>query len=271
LAFSPRAEALLCEAKRISERLESKLTLIHAGAKTEITEQKVNVLLKKVGLDKALVKLIWQEGKPEKVLSLICAAEKVDLLILGAIKHENFFKHYMGSVARKISRSPPCSLLLITDPQLRTHALRKVVINGLEHPKTKNTIEKACDFALAFNVKEITVVEEINPREIKTKIDDNRSLELAYHERAELQKKEDTRIFKILNPLPIGPQTEVSVRCVFGKVGYSISHYAEVKKASLLVMNSPDNKLGILDRFFPHDLEYVLSDMPCDLMIVHPN
>ncbi|MDB4082872.1 universal stress protein [Vicingaceae bacterium] len=269
MAFSPTAEALLCEAKRISERLRSQLTLIHAGSKNATTEQRVNSLLQKVGLDKTLVKVIWQEGKPEKVLTAVCISEKVDLLILGAIKHENFLKHYMGSVARKISRNPPCSLLLITNPQLKAQSLRKVVINGLEHPKTKNTIEKACDFALAFSVKKITVVEEINPKEVKTKIDDNLSLEQAYHEREELQKIEDTRIFNILNPLPIGRQTEVSIRCVFGKVGYSISHYAVVKKASLLVMNSPDNKLGILDRFFPHDLEYVLSDMPCDLMIVH--
>lgn len=271
LAFSPTAEALLSEAKRISEKLNAKLTLIHAGAKSEAGEKKVNQLLKKVDLDRHSVKLIWKEGKPEKVLTEVCKVEKVDLLILGAIKHEDLLKHYIGSVARKISRNPPCSLLLITNPQLSNQSLREVVVNGLEHSKTQNTIEKACLFALGFNVKKITVVEEINPKEVKTKIDDNLSLEQAFHEKVELQKLEDKRIFKILNALPIGAETDVSVRCVFGKVGYSISHYAEVKKASILVMNSPDNKLGILDRFFPHDLEYVLSDMPCDLMIVHPS
>ena len=74
-----------------------------------------------------------------------------------------------------------------------------------------------------------------------------------------------------MHKLPLDSDTDVTLRCVFGKKGYSISHYAEVKKASLLVMNSQDNRLGILDRFFTHDLEFVLSDMPCDLMIVHPN
>jgi len=243
--------------------------LIHAGARTEIAEQKANALLEKVGLDRSIVKLIWQEGKPEKVLTSVCISQKVDLLILGAIKHEDLLKHYIGSVARKISRNPPCSLLLITNPQIQRQALQKVVINGLKHAKSQNTIEKGCLFALAFDVKKITVVEEINPKEVKTKIDDNLSLEQAYHEREELQKREDKRLFKILDTLPISPQIDVAVRCVFGKVGYSISHYSEVKKASLLVLNGPDNKLGILDRFFPHDLEYVLSDMPCDLMIVH--
>jgi nucleotide-binding universal stress UspA family protein len=269
LAFSPTAEALLFEAKRISERLNTALTLIHAGAKSSASELRVNELLEKVGLQKESVKLIWKEGKPEKVLSEVCLAEKVDLLILGAIKHEALVKHYIGSVARKISRNPPCSLLLITNPQKSTQGLRKVVVNGLNHLKTKNTIEKACYFALSFDVKKITIVEEIRPTEVKTKIDDNLTLEQAYHEKQELRKREDKRIFEILKPIPIPSQTEISVRAVFGKEGYSISHYAEVKKASLLVMNSPDNKLGFLDRLLPHDLEYVLSDMPCDLLIVH--
>ncbi|MFT5666406.1 MAG: nucleotide-binding universal stress UspA family protein [Vicingaceae bacterium] len=269
LAFSPTAEALLFEAKRISERLNASLTLIHAGAKNSANESRVHGLLEKVGLPKKSIKLIWKEGKPEKVLSEVCLLEKVDLLILGAIKHETLVKHYIGSVARKISRNPPCSLLLITNPQKSTQGLRKVVVNGLNHLKTKNTIEKACYFALSFDVKKITIVEEIRPTEVKTKIDDNLTLEQAYHEKQELRKREDKRIFEILKPIPIPSQTEISVRAVFGKEGYSISHYAEVKKASLLVMNSPDNKLGFLDRLLPHDLEYVLSDMPCDLLIVH--
>lgn len=269
MAFSPTAEALLSEAKRISEALNAKLILIHAGVKSKEAEDKVQLLLEKSGLNQQRVKLIWKEGKPDKVLTSVCISEKVDLLILGAIKHEDLLKHYIGSVARKISRNPPCSLLLITNPQLTNQALRKVVINGLEHSKTQNTIEKACQFASNFSVKKITIVEEINPKEVKTKIDDNLTLEKAFHEKEELQRHEDQRILKILENLPIGSKTDVSVRCVFGKIGYSISHYAEVKNASLLVMNSPDNKLGILDRFFPHDLEYVLSDMPCDLMIVH--
>ncbi|MFT4755726.1 MAG: nucleotide-binding universal stress UspA family protein [Vicingaceae bacterium] len=269
LAFSPTAEALLFEAKRISERLNASLTLIHAGVKNSANESRVHELLEKVGLQKKSIKLIWKEGKPEKVLLEVCLLEKVDLLILGAIKHETLVKHYTGSVARKISRNPPCSLLLITNPQKSTQGLRKVVVNGLNHLKTKNTIEKACYFALSFDVKKITVVEEIRPTEVKTKIDDNLTLEQAYHEKQELRRREDKRIFEILKPIPIPSQTEISVRAVFGKEGYSISHYAEVKKASLLVMNSPDNKLGFLDRLLPHDLEYVLSDMPCDLLIVH--
>lgn len=269
MAFSPTAEALLHEAKRISATLEAKLTLIHAGAKDSASERKVNELLDTVELNRDDVKIIWKEGKPVNVLSEVCLAEKVDLLILGALKHETLLKHYIGSIARKISRNPPCSLLLITDPKKNSSGLREVVINGIENRKTQTTIEKACSFATSFKVKKVTIVEEVSPKKVTIKIDDNLSLEKAFHEKEEIKKLEDQRILKIIDPIKFNSNTTISIRCVFGKVGYSIGHYAEVKKASLLVMNSPSNKLGVLDRFFPHDLEYVLSDMPCDLMIVH--
>jgi hypothetical protein len=40
-----------------------------------------------------------------------------------------------------------------------------------------------------------------------------------------------------------------------------------VSLADLLVMNAP-SKLTLWDRLFPHDLEYILSDLPTDVLIV---
>jgi len=62
---------------------------------------------------------------------------------------------------------------------------------------------------------------------------------------------------------------EISEQHVFGKKGYTISHYAKAKRADLLVVNSPDTRLGFLDRIFKHDLEYILADLPTDVLIVH--
>ena len=36
-----------------------------------------------------------------------------------------------------------------------------------------------------------------------------------------------------------------------------------------MVVNSPDTRLGFLDRIFKHDLEYMLADLPTDVLIVH--
>jgi len=271
LAFSPRAEALLYEAKRISNRLGSDLVLIHAGEKNGSLEKRMKLMLSRVGIDQDKVEIVWEEGKPLDVLTDVCQRENINLLVLGAIQNEAMLRYYIGSIARKISRRPPCSLLLVTDPQKKSSKLNSVVVNGIDHPKTENTILKTLDFSKAFDVNEVIIVEEVKASKLKTRIDDNETLEKAFEEREIMRKAENERMADFVRPLQKQVSSNIKMKCVFGKEGYSIGHFAEVKNADLLVMNSPDKKLGFLDRFFPHDLEYVLSDMPCDLMIVHPD
>lgn len=270
MAFSSRAEALLHEAKRISIKLDADLLLIHAGEKNEKLEFQMQSLLEKVGIDERKVEVVWEEGTPIKVLSEVCRDKDVDLLILGAIQNEAMLRYYIGSVARKISRRPPCSLLLVTHPNKNESRLKNIVVSGVDHAKTKNTIGAALSFSSSLGATELTIVEEVEPSKLKTRIEDNQSLELASEEREKLQATEDARIRDIIDGAD-HQLSSIKQKCIFGREGYSIGHFAEIKNADLLVMNSPDKKLGFLDRFFPHHLEFVLSDMPCDLMIVHPN
>ena len=228
-------------------------------------------LLDKVGIKKEYVQIIWEEGNPVEVLRSVSKREEVDLLILGAMQHEALFRYYIGSVARKISRKPPCSLLLVTHPSKNESGLDSVVINGIDHPKTKTSIETALTFANQFDVHDVSIVEEVSSKKVKTKIDDDQSVEKAFKEKEVVQSVEDKRIEEIIEHIQNRGRAKIETKCVFGKAGYSISHFAEVKKADLLVVNSPDEKLGFLDKFFPHDLEYILSDLPCDLMIVEKN
>jgi nucleotide-binding universal stress UspA family protein len=62
---------------------------------------------------------------------------------------------------------------------------------------------------------------------------------------------------------------KINEKVIKGKPGYAIRQYAETKKADLLVINSPDTHLTLLDRIFTHDIEYILADVPCNLLIVH--
>ena len=271
MAFSPRAEALLYEAKRISSKLNSKLVLIHAGNKSEELIQQLDELLVRVNIKKEFVQIIWEEGKPVDVLCRVSKREKIDLLILGAMQNEAMFRYYMGSVARKISRKPPCTLLLVTHPSKNESSLNSVVVNGINHAKTDKTIETALAFVNQFDVGNVMIVEEVSNKKVKTKIDDDESLKKAAAEKERVQSEEEKRVHEIINHTTTKGRAKIETKCVFGKLGYSIGHFAEIKKSDLLVMNSPDKKLGLLDKFFPHDLEYILSDLPCDLMIVERN
>jgi hypothetical protein len=81
-----------------------------------------------------------------------------------------------------------------------------------------------------------------------------------------LSTREDQRVKHILETIN-NKNITVKTQSIFGKRGYSIGHYAKVKRADLLIMNAP-NKLGFFDRIFPHDIEYILSELPTDVLIV---
>jgi hypothetical protein len=81
-----------------------------------------------------------------------------------------------------------------------------------------------------------------------------------------IKTREDRRVKSILKDIDCS-NLSVKTQSIFGKRGYSIGHYAKLKRADLLVMNAP-SKLSVLDRIFPHDIEYILSELPTDVLIV---
>ena len=146
---------------------------------------------------------------------------------------------------------------------------KHVVVNGLDAPETPVAITDAFYAANALGAQQITVVEEILQKEIQVTVEDDKSLKRANIIKERLKNREESRVRKIIAQLPehlVNP-IKVKTQSIFGKRGYSIGHYAEVVRADLLVMNAP-SKSGLLDRIFTHDIEYILSDLPTDLLII---
>lgn len=269
IAFSPYAEANLHESARIAKMLGAKLILIHVGAKTEAKEQKLQLMVSQTVLEPENVKIEFRDGEAVKNILDSCQENNVDLLIAGAQKKENLLKFYTGSVARKLCRKATCSILLLTDRSVIRNKCKEIVVSGDDSEKTEGTVRTANYFGKVLDAAHITIVDEIDPKKANDAADDDLQVELAARKRKELKQKEDTRIAALEEKLTAEESLPVGHKCIFGKPGYTIGHYAAAHQADLLVMNSPDTSLGIMDRVFTHDLEYVLSDLPCCLMIVH--
>ena len=81
--------------------------------------------------------------------------------------------------------------------------------------------------------------------------------------------REKKRVEKLLQQIPEKYSNNILVKSqpIFGKRGYSIGHYAQVVRADLLVMNAP-KKTSFKDRLFPQDIEYILGELPTDVLIV---
>ena len=266
IAFSPNLKANLFETIRLSNMFNAQLIGVHVGEKSDKKEQQLQQLLSETTKLKYPLKTIWQEGKPVDVILQTIHQENIDLLILGALQKEKIYQYYVGSIARKLTRKAPCSVFLLIKPSIERVPCKHIVVSGLQDPKTQETIKVAFNLSKDIGCKKVTIVEEISQAELNVKVSDDITLRKATITKERMKKREDARVKKMLEHIDTS-DINIKMQSIFGRRGYSIGHYAKVKRADLLVMSAP-NKTGFLDRIFPHDLEYILSELPTDVLIV---
>lgn len=266
IAFSPSLKPNLHEAIRLANMFDSQLIGIHVGEKTKEKEEQLKLILDDVPNPKNKFKILWQSGKPVDVILETSKKQNIDLLILGALQKERLLSYYVGSIARKLTRDASCSVLLLIKPSIKRSPCKHIVTNGLEDLKTKETIKTSFFVSKKLGCKRITIVEEINQSEVDIKVNDDRSLRKATILKERIKQREIFRVKDILSEIDTEDIT-VKIQSIFGRRGYSIGHYASVVRADLLIMNAP-KKFNIWDRIFPHDLEYILSELPTDVLIV---
>jgi nucleotide-binding universal stress UspA family protein len=266
IAFSPNLKPNIFEAIRMANMFGAQLVGVHVGEKTNKKKNQLADLILEAPKLKYPIKTVWQKGKPVDVILNTAVNEKIDLLVLGALQQENLYKYYVGSVARELTRKASCSVLLLIKPSVERVKCNHIVVNGLKDKRTTETIEASFLVSKALECKRITIVEEISQKEIEVKVSDDYSLRKANINKEKLKRREDSRVNKILGNIRTDG-ISVKIQSIFGKRGYSIGHYAKVKRADLLVMNAP-SKTSILDRIFPHDIEYILTELPTDVLIV---
>ena len=268
MGFSPMAKANLAEVHRIATRFGAEMFVFHVGEWTEKCQKTYESFLSDLGIDAASITLKSKAGDPKVELLSLCSENDIDLLALGALMRENMFKVFSASIARDVCRKAKVSLLLLTHSSIMEAPCERIVVNGLDHPKTPDTIATAVWTGNKLGSSELIVVDELSEKSIARADDDMSTLQRIRQSR-QLEKQEHNRIESVLGLCTGGCSMDISEQHVYGKKGYTIAHYAKAKKADLLVVNSPDTKLGILDRIFKHDLEYILADLPTDVLIVH--
>jgi hypothetical protein len=268
IAFSPRCKNMLCEAKFFKELFKSKLVLIHIGEKTNEKQAQLDTYCSAIGLKQNDFTMLWKQGDVVTTIMETCKENTVDLLLMGAIKKENMMQFYIGSIARKLCRKAKCSVLLLTNPQEKPLFFNRMVVNHDDNPKTKHTLDTAIYFAQHQIKTDIYLVNEVHHPALALSMADGSSVPEAKLIKQELMGDDVAELKELCTKHQCETIRMVS-RSVNGKPGFAISNFAKTKKADLLVLNSPDKKLNILDRIFTHDLEHVLADLPSNLLIVH--
>ncbi|MBT6160132.1 universal stress protein [Flavobacteriaceae bacterium] len=268
-AFSPSLKANVYEAMRLAHFLNAQLIFVHVGEQTAEKEAQFEALLNECPVRPKTIKTYWKVGDPVTTLADACREYQVDLLLLGALKRENVFKYYLGSIARKLTRKAPCSVLLMLNPSIERHPCKHIVVNGFDSPQTQETVEAAFYMGQALQSEKITLVEEISESRVAVSVSDDRTLRKATLRKEKIDREEKIRVTDIVKKIP-KPKKEGlkwETQSIFGRRGYSIGHYARVVRADLLVMNAQEEP-RFYHRFFPKDLEHILAELPTDVLII---
>lgn len=267
VALSPTAAALLRVASRLSLALKAELVLVHIGKQSTEEKEQLEKLLLDANLSGIPHKLIWREGRVVAEILDVCRNQSIDLLIAGALKKENLLQTYIGSVARQIMRKANCSVLMIQNPTAEELPVQNVVVNAEEGPHTELALQAACRFAQLEQASWLHVVRELKLLGLTLAVNEQRNEEEYAEIRQELVREEIEQVEKMLARVP-HDGLKVNIKMLSGKSGFELARFAERKKAELLVVSAPRERLMLVDRLFPHDLEYIFGNLPCNLLVV---
>jgi len=158
--------------------------------------------------------------------------------------------------------------MMLTEPSFEVNPFHKIVVNGHEHPKTPETIRTAYYVAEKSCAEEIIIADEVD---FSKKIENVKSDKNKRNLVTAKQKIERTEMERIKDVSKITERISFSLssRIIKGKAGHAIGDFARKIKADLLIVNSPDHHLSLMDRIFVHDLEHLLGNLPCNLLIIH--
>lgn len=113
--FSPRFLAVIAEADRIARKFDARLSILHAGERSDEKVEKFHDAFAGLGRDE--VDIYWCEGStPADALVDAASSEYFDLVIAGAVDHRNEIRNFTGEVVRALLQRAPCDLLLLPSP-----------------------------------------------------------------------------------------------------------------------------------------------------------
>ena len=268
ITMSPRVEEMVSEGFYYAKAFNSKLYFIHIGPFDEQNINKLKQIIDKNNHQNFPYEFINKVGDVVDTLLEVTKQHFIDLLIAGALQKESAWRYIMGSVSRSICRKAKCSLLMLKEPHLTPHGYSKMVINCIDHPKTPHTIDSAVYFANHLDVNELILVKEDQLSAV-TSLADSAVCEDELVAQKRNQVIEEKKEFDEVASNHQFGNLNVKFKMLKGKPGKEITNFARVQEADLLVVNSPDQELGLLHRFFPHGLEHALEDLPCSLLIIH--
>jgi nucleotide-binding universal stress UspA family protein len=272
-AFSPHLDAVLKEAIRLTEKWGKRLVITHVERNKETeAESRLRGAIDSVinqfdKLPSLKIDIVMRGGRVVDELMAVASEESADLMLIGANVHESMLTRWKGSASRRLAREAPCSVMMLPTPKQHPTPFSRIVVAVDESDASEWALATAAALARLEPAEKLTAVWEYRVPGLSAAIAEGRSVEQANALQQQLHTDEEIRLRSFLQTADLYG-LPVEAVCLYGEPGWVVNEYAREHAGDLLVIPAPVDHTGLYCRLFPHDEEHVLSDLPCELLLV---
>jgi nucleotide-binding universal stress UspA family protein len=202
-----------------------------------------------------------RSGQPADAIIEAAEENGADLIVAGARQKEGLLKYYMGSVARRIARNAPCSVLLLIDPNVKPTPINTLHCIVDYDPSSISSIKIAAYIAWIVGAKNIYFTHTFSIPHWQGK---NHTVESS--EVKQVYSKQDAILKGYLSKFDIWGLSYYT-RCLHQKTRYATVNFTREIEADLLVMPGVKNQQKKRDREFQRHVELILQDLPCSVLL----
>lgn len=265
--FSPYMEAILAEGKRLCQWYGGALSIIHIGEQDPQQKERLEKAFQKTGINPRTAQLFWQAGDPVEEIMNIVRKQGIDLLVAAANEKKDLVEYYTGSVARDMIRKAPCSVLLCVRPGEQAPGFRNILIKAGEMEESRKSIPAGCLIGQQEKAAQLMIVKQVKMYGFTMSVASQDSADEYQETKEKLFEDEIKEVEQVLEESPV-EDLPIDIKVVKEKYGPALVRISQETAADLLIMAAPENEPGLMEKVFPNDLEYLLKDLPCNLMLV---
>ena len=255
-AFSPRFLPGLAAAWRFAARFQASFSIIHVGERSVEKETILAEAMQHLAIPLE-TPMIWRTGDPVDEIVQATGEESVELLVAGALIRgtEVSGRHFLGTVARGLLQRGPCSLLLLTKPQVESHLYQRIAMVTDFTEGARNAFRAALALAERDQAECLHVIAIRSPFDRARGASAGKGGAMADRETL----LDEFAEIAADSPVPIKP------RVINSATGVSAANFISSVEADLLVVPTAASHGPTL---LPPQMDWVSQVISCDLWVV---
>ena len=267
-SLNPKARTLLLQSIAFANAFGKELFFCHVGQDIPETRCKLFFLLEDLNI-KTSNPIMIRAGQPDKAVCHLAKELGADLIMAGALAHENTISSIFGSVARRIVRQADCSVFLLPHVNQEQFGFKNIAININYDGSAKSLMSWAIDLSHHFESHVHAIHEQdYRLRFLHSEESGNEQTIKKYeHECAIVEDERLKNFLREFNWKGIVP----TVVCLKSGDGGGLFQYSQAHNVDLILMPTPVKRISFWDRFFHSPLEIVLQDLPCSILFYRLN